>query len=53
MLVEVAGTDLGIIPLVVTSWWQMLEFVINVPFRNHITKHCGYSEGHEYTYKYE
>lgn len=43
MLIEVLNTDLGIIPVDVTSQWQLLEFAINVPFTHHITKHCGYT----------
>lgn len=53
MFIEVPSTDLGINALVGTSQRQLLEFVVNEPFRNHITKHCGYSEDREYTYKYE
>lgn len=43
MLIEVPSTDWGIIPLGVTSQWQLLEFVLNAPFRNHAAKHCGYT----------
>lgn len=32
MPVEVPSTDLGIIPLGVTSQWQLLDFVLNAPF---------------------
>lgn len=48
MLIEVPSTDLGIIPLGVTSQRHPLEFVIYASCRNHTTKHGGYSEGYEY-----
>lgn len=33
MLIEIPSTDLGIIPLGVTSQWHLLEFVICAPCR--------------------
>lgn len=43
MPVDVPSSDLGILPLGVTSQWQLLQFVFNAPFRNHATQHCGYT----------